>query len=274
MAMIRTNYSKEEIDYLRFAWQVLTWREVIDEFYIRFKRELSYTQLNTLLKRNKIKRRRRRKLKAGYKNVSVMFTDEQLNYIALKYIDHQVSIVTSLFNEKYNTNFTKEQLKSAVTRHKIHSGRTGCFQKGNVPWSQGLKGTGLVKPNKGSFKPGQMPQTWVPIGTETVTKDGYLKRKVSDDRTLASRFNWKMVHIIVWERYRGPVPKGHIIQFKDGDKRNFKLSNLECIPRKYQVRLNKLSHSKIRPELQPAVRAIANIEMKRGERKRQLKKAA
>ena len=68
-----------------------------------------------------------------------------------------------------------------------------------------------------------------PIGTERTSKEGYLERKINDDMPFQSR--WKAVHRILWEAANGSVPKGHNIVFRDDDKTNLTLDNLECVSR-------------------------------------------
>ena len=50
---------------------------------------------------------------------------------------------------------------------------------------------------------------------------------------LCERFNrrWRAVHILLWEAAHGPLPKGHAIVFKDGDKRHIELDNLQLVTR-------------------------------------------
>lgn len=55
-----------------------------------------------------------------------------------------------------------------------------------------------------------------PVGTERVSKDGYLERKVNDDLPLQAR--WRAVHRIVWEAANGPIPSGHAVVFREGRK--------------------------------------------------------
>ena len=37
-------------------------------------------------------------------------------------------------------------------------------------------------------------------------------------------------HRVYWEHFRGPIPEGHEIHHRDGDKGNNVISNLECLP--------------------------------------------
>lgn len=105
------------------------------------------------------------------------------------------------------------------------------------------------------FKAGQLPVNTVPIGTVVVASIGYKKVKVSDDRTHHSRFNWRFVHRLVWEEHHGPVPKGHVIAFKNGDKLDTRIENLELVTKVewinrhrmhklYPKRITKMIHAK------------------------------
>lgn len=110
------------------------------------------------------------------------------------------------------------------------------FQKGHVPANKGARRPG--------FSPGRMKETqfkkgerngvarrlYKPIGTERVSKDGYLERKVNDALPLQRR--WRAVHLLLWEAEHGPIPRGHAVVFRNGDKSDIRLDNLECISRR------------------------------------------
>jgi hypothetical protein len=83
---------------------------------------------------------------------------------------------------------------------------------------------------KKGVRQGVAVRLYKPIGTERVAKDGYLQRKVNDDLPLQAR--WRAVHVLLWEAAHGPVPKGHAIAFRNGDKRDIRLDNLQCISRR------------------------------------------
>ena len=69
------------------------------------------------------------------------------------------------------------------------------------------------------------------IGAE-IEKDGYILIKI-DNQVRNKRSNWKYKHHYIWEQHFGKMPKNHRIIFLDGDKHNFDIDNLSCVPLKY-----------------------------------------
>jgi hypothetical protein len=105
------------------------------------------------------------------------------------------------------------------------------FKKGQVPANKGLRRPGWTRGRMAEtqFKPGGLPHTHVPVGTERV-RDGYLWIKVRDDLRPA-RKNWMSKHQHLWEQAHGPIPAQHIVRFKDNDRTHLALENLECVSR-------------------------------------------
>lgn len=129
------------------------------------------------------------------------------------------------------------------------------FQKGHATWNKGMKGWkagGRAKETQ--FGKGHMPHNWVPVGTEQI-RDGYLWRKVTDTR---HRSDWKQVHVMLWEEHNGPVPKGLILCFKDGNKQNIFLENLELLTRAERMQKNTIH--RYPPELKAAIRTVAKLK--------------
>ncbi|WP_375191828.1 HNH endonuclease signature motif containing protein [Marinobacter sp.] len=114
--------------------------------------------------------------------------------------------------------------------------KPGCFKPGLKPWNKGKPFNPGGRSAETRFKKGHNPHNWCPIGHERVSKDGILERKVTD--TGVTKADFVPVHVLVWEAEHGPVPEGHIVIFKDGDRRNFDPSNLECISRAENMRRN------------------------------------
>lgn len=96
------------------------------------------------------------------------------------------------------------------------------FSKGTVPWNKGQKGRTGRHPNsvRTQFRRGERygvaQHNYVPIGTERITKDGYLERKVTDDPNIVPARRWVAVHRIVWESAHGPIAKGMVVCFLPG----------------------------------------------------------
>jgi len=121
---------------------------------------------------------------------------------------------------------TAAYLRSAMSAQFIAEGVRRRFSPGNKPWNAGLKGWDSGgRSHETRFQRGNRPQTYRPVGSERVNEDGILERKVRDPRT------WRPVHVIKWETYRGRVPRGKLVIFRDRNPRNFRLRNLACVSR-------------------------------------------
>ena len=107
---------------------------------------------------------------------------------------------------------------------------------------------------KRSSRRGRSP-TWLPVGSTRVSADGYLQRKISD--TGYPR-DWKSIHILLWEEHVGPIPTGHCVCFKDNNKQNVVIDNLELITRAERMRRNSIH--RYPPELKSAIRVISKLK--------------
>ena len=161
--------------------------------------------------------------------------------------------------------FGRTDYKSLCTRKGWLTGRDGRIPKGNVPANKGRKGVCARGSEKGWFKKGtRRGQAWAnykPIGTERISKDGYVERKVHDGMPLQSR--WRAVHLIRWEEANGPLPRGHCLKCIDGDRTNTDPNNWVAIPRALLPRLAgrwHIPYDSAPPDLKPTLLAIARLE--------------
>ena len=117
-----------------------------------------------------------------------------------------------------------------------HVGAAYRFPPGHVPANKGLRRPGYHRGRmrETQFRKGERRgvavRLYKPIGTERLSKDGYLERKVNDGLPLQRR--WRAVHLVLWEAAHGPLPKGHAVTFANGDKTDIRLDNLVCITRR------------------------------------------
>ncbi|HHG6032379.1 TPA: HNH endonuclease signature motif containing protein, partial [Pseudomonas aeruginosa] len=127
----------------------------------------------------------------------------------------------------------------------------------NTPWNCGMKGLpARGRSSETQFKKGQKPHTWLPVGSTRVSADGYLQRKISD--TGYPPRDWKGMHILLWEEHFGPIPTGHCVCFKDNNKQNVVIDNLELITRAERMRRNSIH--RYPPELKSAIRVISKLK--------------
>jgi len=151
---------------------------------------------------------------------------------------------TSVYNKAAGLGLKKndDYLSSpAACRLNGSQGESCRFGKGHVPHNKGDKGWQAGgRSQQTQFKPGhrggRAEQLHRPVGSERVTEDGYLQRKTNEDMPFHHR--WKMVHNLLWEEAHGKKPAGHIVVFKNGNKQDLGLDNLELISRAENMRRN------------------------------------
>jgi len=137
----------------------------------------------------------------------------------------------------------------------MHPGKDFQFKPGHVPANKGLRRPGYApgRMREGQFKKGERrgraAEVYQPIGTERISRDGYLERKINEERPFQKR--WRAVHLLEWEETHGPVPPGHAVAFKNGDKTDIRLDNLELITRAELMRRN-IVHN-LPPELKTVI---------------------
>ena len=163
-----------------------------------------------------------------------IWSDEEKQYLAEITPGRGYKEIQSMMSCKFGFDYTHHQIKGAITRNKLNTGRTGRFEKGHATWNKGTKG--ITKANVTSFKKGQKSHNYKPVGSERITKDGYCEIKVSDTGR-----RWRPKHVLIYEKHHGKVPKGSAVIFLDGDKRNFDIDNLYLVTRSQLAMLNKNS---------------------------------
>jgi hypothetical protein len=192
-----------------------------------------------------------------------IYTTEQAQFLRDNYAGRSIAELTAMFNDRFGTDMTEQQIKTFVSNRGITSGRTGCFEKGNKPWNTGTKG--LTVANATSFKKGNVPANRNPLGFERIdSKDGYILIKIAEqDPYTGFPTRYKHKHVHIWEQAHGrPVPEGMIVAFRDSDRRNIEPENLMLISRAELLRLNKNGYKDAPDELKPSVLALSKLEVK------------
>ena len=119
--------------------------------------------------------------------------------------------------------FRASDLSARIRRGKRSPAMVGTqFKPGQVPFNKGTHfhagGRSVQTQFKKDCMSGAAQHNYVPIGTERISKDGYVERKVTDDPSLYPARRWVAVHRLVWEGAHGPVPPGHAVVFLPGKR--------------------------------------------------------
>ena len=266
--MRQIEYTKDMVEFLREGYKKMTVKDLTEAFNQKFNQNRTVPAIATKLVKSKIRcdRPYGKRLMPDRR----LFTDEQIEFMEKNYKDLTQDEMTRIFNEHYNTNFTKDQIGAALARNKIVSGLNGFFKKGIEPWNKGVKGH--IGANKTSFKKGNVPPNRKPLWTERIGKDGYIEMKVPEKNPYTGfSTRYKHKHIWIWEQHNNKkVPKGHAVIFKDSNNRNFDPDNLELVTRHELLRINQHGYKESPEEVKPVLITLAKVEAKTVEAKREL----
>lgn len=163
------------------------------------------------------------------------FTQEEKQFLIEYVPGHSHKEIQQEFIKRFKLDITVGQVKNAITRYGLNTGRTGRFEKGLIPANKGQKMSPEVyeKCKVTMFKKGNIPVNHREVGSERITKDGYIEVKIAEPN------KWRLKHLVVWEEVNGPVPKGYAVLFRDSDRTNTDISNLKLVKRSELLIMNR-----------------------------------
>jgi hypothetical protein len=195
------------------------------------------------------------------------YHEKHLNYLRKIVPGKPFKTALIMFNKKFGFDIGIKAFGTLCKRYDIANGLCTTFQKGHVPFYKGKKGQYAPGCEVSWFKKGHMPENTMPLGSERLSKDGYIEVKYSNDGGPPNK-RWKGKHRIIWERENGPISKGCAIIFLDGNKRNFKLNNLRMVSRGELAVLNHTHMLDADEEVVEANIEIAKIKVLISDKKR------
>jgi hypothetical protein len=168
----------------------------------------------------------------------------------------QIYNAANRFGIKKDKEFVRE-----LTRRAWQDGRCSkekCFKPGQVPANKGQKMPAHVyeRAARTMFKPGNEPHNTKHDGAITVrgmnksTPEPYYYIRLA-------KAKWELLHRHIWMQAHGPIKRGYVIAFKDGNWQNCKLENLECITMAENMKRNSVQN--MPPELLEITRMRASL---------------
>jgi hypothetical protein len=175
------------------------------------------------------------------------WTKEELEYVKLNYSDRYTKDIADAINRspravyqaainlkvRKSPEFIKISLEREAEKLKV-LGAASRFKAGHNTYNKGQKMSKemyeMVKVSM--FKKGNEPHNMKYDGHERLDpKDGYIYIRISKGK-------YVLKHRLVWEQNNGPIPKGNIIIFKDKNKYNLNIDNLQMITKRENMHRN------------------------------------
>lgn len=180
-----------------------------------------------------------------------IYSDNDNNFL----VSYFGRTIESIYNKAHTLGLKKSaeyisKAKLIWSEHVREVGKEYRFKKGMISWNKGIKG--YMGANVTSFKKGQLPKCYLPVGTESEDRDGYVKIKIADPNI------WELKHRVIWKERFGSIPDKHAVIFIDGNKRNFDLTNLVLVHRRDLLYFNR--HGKYPPEILEAQKLIYQLK--------------
>lgn len=212
-------YPQEVKDFIRDNRENMSNRRLAAVITEKFGFEVNEEHIRTYIVRNKLKRSHRRHLDPIY---SDLFPKHVVEFIQENHEGISTKEMAKILNETFGLSLTHQQVITFYKSHKIRTGNDTRFQKGHESWLKGKKGIPSYS-YKTTFKPGMRAHNYMPVGTVSKNTDGYWRQKVADPA------EWKFCHLLEWEKHNGPVPKGNMVIFLDGNRDHYTIDNLAMI---------------------------------------------
>lgn len=257
--MKRFSYSEEQLDFIEQGYKKWGLEELTQNFNAEFQLDKTVSAIRGVTRAKKFKSGRT----SGdlLKGKSKVFTEAQVEFIKSGYRSMTLAELTAAFAKAFpETPATEKRIRAFTRNHKILSGRSGHFEKGRIPWTAGKAGTGILKANAGSFKKGSTPANRNPLYSERKRVDGYLEIKVPERNPFTGApTRYRLKHQWVWEQVNGPIQDGQILRFKDGNRENCDIDNLELMDRGLHAHLNKAGYNDAPVELKRTIKLMCQV---------------
>ena len=193
------------------------------------------------------------------------YSEEEQTFMAEFVPGHSYKEIAAAFTEKFGWEISVNQVNSYIGNHHLNTGRTGRFRKGQEPPNKGKKGMYAAGSEKTWFKKGHIPANHRPVGSERISKDGYIEVKVAEPN------KWRLKHRVIWESVNGQIPNGCIIIFRDNNKTNTNIDNLILITRSTNATLNHTGLCEYSGEFKETAIRIAELKTASSKVKRRKK---
>jgi hypothetical protein len=216
-------YAPEQVEFVKRNFPGRSNADMARLFEKKFGMRMTARQMHSFTTRHKLKN-------GLYGRGAKKYTPRMEDWLRKNVKGRQFNELAELFNARFGASFTRLAIKDKCQLLGLHNGVVKRWEKGHVPPNKGMKGC-YAGSEKSWIRPGHpcYRAKEIPLGGEKIDSSGYVRVKVRMKGPPARR--WKSKASIVWEAANGPVPKGHVISYADGDRQNCALGNLMLVSR-------------------------------------------
>lgn len=248
--MNRTKYTPEIVEFVRVHVAGALNKELMQMVNERFNTSFTVRQITQIKKYHG--------LTSGLVNKGkpILYTPDIVDFVRDNAKGTPNKDLLHLVNERFNTEFTINQLKVLKHHYHIDSGLTGHFFKGQRAPNYGKKLSDEQKKKLAHtwFKTGNIPHNIKPIGSERINKtDGYIYIKTAEPNV------WQLKHRTVWEEHNGPIPAGYNVSFLDGNNHNCSIDNLILTTNSELASMNQSGLRSADPELNKTLLNVVKL---------------
>lgn len=172
----------------------------------------------------------------------------------------QVYRVADYFNVKKSEAYIKHWKEESL-KNLINCGVEHRFKTGQKSWNKGKKLSEYISPE--SYK--GMQKTQFKKGSKSINEaeDGAIRLRSDKSGKQyyyyrEAKSKWVLYHRKIWIDAHGPIPKNHIIVFRDRNTLNVVLENLECIT--YEANMLRNTLHRYPENIKQTVRTLTKLK--------------
>jgi hypothetical protein len=214
------------------------------------------------------------------------YTEEQIEFVRENAPGRSRAEIVELFNRRFGTTINITRLKALMNHHKTSTAH-GCFRVRVTPEQvdfireniAGRSFTELTRLFNERFGVLFSVTRMRGLAAYYKLRNGICRRcELGDERVdegltkvKTGPREWRYKQVVVWEAANGPVPKGCVVFFADGNKLNFDLGNLVLASRQEMAAMMAYKYYSPDAELTKQGLALARLTLLINTRKRERK---
>ena len=173
------------------------------------------------------------------------YTEEQHNFIKDNYKGIRTKTLVELFNKRFNSNLGYIQMKRYKQYHGFYNGLGSTdLTEEQKEWIEshykGISNKELTRLFNETFNTDYNERKFYDYRSHNGLKNNYeynpryreeKSEKVYQNGQIVIKVNGEFIpkHRYLYEKYKGKIPPGHFVIFKDGNKQNYDISNLVLV---------------------------------------------